>query len=242
MTPSEAPGSKTSASSMRPPGTRGNSTPFPRNVRFPLPWPSPPSRSAWGSIERPRQALEHLAGLQMVDVKLPPTDGRQLTLSRCKQPDPPPNCCSRVWARDCPGNHHRGFRARQQWRFPKGRRSEDLGPATLKKPRKSGVVPKNNGSVSKVRLRPKRTIPPPGQSGGLTDVPAGSGAADPTPGDRPPVTLAWGLVGAGTGHPTLAAVRGERLGTRQPPQAVVFFARGAACASPHPRSRRGTSG
>ena len=35
----------------------------------------------------PRQALEQLAGLEMLDVELPTTDGRKLTLSRYTQPD-----------------------------------------------------------------------------------------------------------------------------------------------------------
>ena len=35
----------------------------------------------------PRQALERLAGVQMLDVELPTTDGRKLTLSRYTQPD-----------------------------------------------------------------------------------------------------------------------------------------------------------
>jgi transposase len=35
----------------------------------------------------PRQALEQLAGIQMLDVELPTTDGRKLTLSRYTQPD-----------------------------------------------------------------------------------------------------------------------------------------------------------
>jgi len=36
----------------------------------------------------PRQALEQLAGIQMLDVELPTHDGRKLTLSRYTQPDP----------------------------------------------------------------------------------------------------------------------------------------------------------
>ena len=35
----------------------------------------------------PRQALDQLAGIQMLDVELPTTDGRMLTLSRYTQPD-----------------------------------------------------------------------------------------------------------------------------------------------------------
>ena len=35
----------------------------------------------------PRQALDQLAGIQMLDVELPTTDGRKLTLSRYTQPD-----------------------------------------------------------------------------------------------------------------------------------------------------------
>lgn len=36
----------------------------------------------------PRQALDQLAGVQMLDVELPTTDGRLLTLSRYTQPEP----------------------------------------------------------------------------------------------------------------------------------------------------------
>jgi hypothetical protein len=36
----------------------------------------------------PRQALDALAGMQMLDVVMPTTDGRQLTLSRYTQPEP----------------------------------------------------------------------------------------------------------------------------------------------------------
>jgi hypothetical protein len=36
----------------------------------------------------PRQALDQLAGIQMLDVEFPTTDGRKLTLSRYTQPDP----------------------------------------------------------------------------------------------------------------------------------------------------------
>ena len=36
----------------------------------------------------PRQALDQLAGIQMLDVELPTSDGRRLTLSRYTQPDP----------------------------------------------------------------------------------------------------------------------------------------------------------
>lgn len=36
----------------------------------------------------PRQALDQLAGVQMLDVVMPTTDGRQLTLSRHTQPEP----------------------------------------------------------------------------------------------------------------------------------------------------------
>jgi len=35
----------------------------------------------------PRQALDALAGVQMLDVVMPTTDGRQLTLSRHTQPE-----------------------------------------------------------------------------------------------------------------------------------------------------------
>jgi transposase len=36
----------------------------------------------------PRSALEQMKGIQMLDVRIPTTDGRQLTLSRTTQPDP----------------------------------------------------------------------------------------------------------------------------------------------------------
>ncbi len=36
----------------------------------------------------PRQALDQLAGIQMLDVELPTSDGRKLTLSRSTQPGP----------------------------------------------------------------------------------------------------------------------------------------------------------
>jgi hypothetical protein len=36
----------------------------------------------------PRQALDQLAGIQMLDVEMPTTDGRTLTLRRHTQPDP----------------------------------------------------------------------------------------------------------------------------------------------------------
>jgi hypothetical protein len=35
----------------------------------------------------PRTALDKLAGVQMVDVHLPTTDGRELTLTRYSEPD-----------------------------------------------------------------------------------------------------------------------------------------------------------
>ena len=35
----------------------------------------------------PRQALDHLAGIQMIDVHLPTTDGRELLLRRRTEPD-----------------------------------------------------------------------------------------------------------------------------------------------------------
>lgn len=37
----------------------------------------------------PRQALDPLAGIPRLDVELPTSDGRRLTLSRYTQPDPP---------------------------------------------------------------------------------------------------------------------------------------------------------
>ena len=41
-----------------------------------------------------RSALEKFAAVQMVDVHIPTTDGRELQLTRYTQPEPELSCCS----------------------------------------------------------------------------------------------------------------------------------------------------
>jgi hypothetical protein len=51
-----------------------------------------------------RQALDQMAGVQMLDVEIPTTDGRMLKLTRTPSPTRQCNSCSSALAKTCPNS------------------------------------------------------------------------------------------------------------------------------------------
>ena len=77
----------------------------------------------------PRQALDQLAGIQMLDVEMPTTDGRTLTLSRSTQPDSGVRLLLQQLKLNLPEQPPPRLSARQTLELPPGQCSEDLcGP------------------------------------------------------------------------------------------------------------------
>ena len=79
----------------------------------------------------PRQALDQLAGVQMLDVEMPTTDGRTLTLSRSTQPDSGVRLLLQQLQLNLPEPPPPRLSAGQSLELPPGQCSEDL----------SGVAP-----------------------------------------------------------------------------------------------------
>ncbi len=81
----------------------------------------------------PRQALDQLAGLQMLDVELPTTDGRRLTLSRHTQPEPAVQLLLQQLKLGLPEQPLPRLCAAEQLALPAWQCSEDLsGPSSGK--------------------------------------------------------------------------------------------------------------
>jgi hypothetical protein len=77
----------------------------------------------------PRQALDQLAGVQMLDVELPTTDGRLLTLSRYTQPEPAVRLLLQRLKFNLPEQPPPRLSAAQQLELPAGQCREDLSGA-----------------------------------------------------------------------------------------------------------------
>ena len=77
----------------------------------------------------PRQALDQLAGVQMLDVELPTTDGRRLTLSRYTQPEPAVRLLLQQLKLTLPEQPPPRLSAAQQLDLPAGKCREDLAGA-----------------------------------------------------------------------------------------------------------------
>ena len=81
----------------------------------------------------PRQALDQLAGLQMLDVELPTTDGRRLTLSRHTQPEPAVQLLLQQLKLNLPEQPPPRLSAAEQLALPARQCSADLsGPSSGK--------------------------------------------------------------------------------------------------------------
>jgi transposase len=77
----------------------------------------------------PRQALDQLAGVQMLDVELPTTDGRLLTLSRYTQPEPAVRLLLQQLKFNLPEQPPPRLSAGQKLALPAGQCGEDLAGA-----------------------------------------------------------------------------------------------------------------
>lgn len=77
----------------------------------------------------PRQALDQLAGVQMLDVELPTTDGRRLTLSRYTQPEPAVRLLLQQLKFNLPEQPPPRLSPAQQLELPAGGCREDLAGA-----------------------------------------------------------------------------------------------------------------
>ena len=77
----------------------------------------------------PRQALDQLAGVQMLDVEMPTTDGRTLTLSRSTQPEPAVRLLLEQLKFNLPEQPPPRLSAEQKLGLPAGQCREDLSGA-----------------------------------------------------------------------------------------------------------------
>ncbi len=81
----------------------------------------------------PRQALDQLAGVQMLDVELPTTDGRLLNLSRSTQPEPTVRLLLQQLKLNLPEQPPPRLGAGQKLALPAGKCREDLSGAPPRK-------------------------------------------------------------------------------------------------------------
>jgi len=68
----------------------------------------------------PRQALDQLAGIQMLDVELPTTGGRKLTLRRYTQPDTATGLLLQRLGRELPGQSPPKLSSPMKMKVPQG--------------------------------------------------------------------------------------------------------------------------
>jgi len=121
----------------------------------------------------PRQALDQLAGVQMLDVELPTTDGRTLTLSRCTQPEAGVRLLLQQLKLNLPEQPPPRLSATQKLAVPMVQCSEDLcagPPRKIRAFRASGA--KHLPSIeSRGSCRPAATTPAPPRPGTPTARP-----------------------------------------------------------------------
>ena len=105
-------------------------------------------------IVTPRQALEQLAGVQMLDVEIPTTDGRLLQLTRYTQPDRAVQLLLQRLGKSLPEQLPPKLISQETLELPKGLCSEDLWGGTPRKPSIFEGQPQKKHPVSKVGLIP----------------------------------------------------------------------------------------
>jgi hypothetical protein len=104
-------------------------------------------------IVTPRQALEQLAGVQMLDVEIPTTDGRLLQLTRYTQPDRAVQLLLQRLGKSLPEQLPPKLISQETLELPKGLCSEDLWGGTPRKPSIFEGQPQKKHPVSKVGLK-----------------------------------------------------------------------------------------
>ena len=95
----------------------------------------------------PRQALDQLGGVQMLDVVMPTTDGRTLVLSRYTQPEAGVRLLLQQLKLALPEQPPPRLSAAQKLEMPVGGCSEDLSMAP---PEKQGLFAKPEQNTSRV--------------------------------------------------------------------------------------------